>query len=100
MDGRFAAAYMANGLGKARLLSLATGTTSVAAIYWRDLRDFKLPVPPREEREEIDRRLRISRDRICREQDLRAKMSNLREGLRDDLLTGRKPVLAIREAAE
>ncbi len=30
----------------------------------------------------------------------RAKLSNLREGLRDDLLTGRKPVVAIREAAE
>ena len=29
-----------------------------------------------------------------------AKLSNLREGLRDDLLTGRKPVVAIREAAE
>jgi len=100
MDGRFAAAYMANGLGKSRLLALATGTTSVAAIYWRDLRDFQLPVPPREEREEIVRRLQVSRDTIRREKEYRAKLSNLREGLRDDLLTGRKPVVAIREAAE
>lgn len=30
----------------------------------------------------------------------RAKLSSLREGLRDDLLTGRRPVVAIREAAE
>jgi type I restriction enzyme S subunit len=30
----------------------------------------------------------------------RAKMSSLREGLREDLLTGRKSVVAIREAAE
>lgn len=30
----------------------------------------------------------------------RAKLSLLREGLRDDLLTGRQPVVAIREAAE
>lgn len=30
----------------------------------------------------------------------RAKLSSLREGLRDDLLTGRKPVVAIQEAAE
>ncbi|MBB2692257.1 UNVERIFIED_ORG: type I restriction enzyme S subunit [Rhizobium esperanzae] len=30
----------------------------------------------------------------------RVKLSSLREGLRDDLLTGRKPVAAIREAAE
>jgi len=30
----------------------------------------------------------------------RAKLSSLREGLRDDLLTGRKRVVAIREAAE
>lgn len=100
MDGRFAAAYMANGLGKSRLMALATGTTSVAAIYWRDLRDFKLPIPPREEREEIVRRLQVSRDRIRREKEYRAKLSNLREGLRDDLLTGRKPVAAIREVAE
>jgi type I restriction enzyme S subunit len=100
MDGRFAAAYMANGLGKSRLMALATGTTSVAAIYWRDLRDFKLPVPPREEREGIVRRLQVSRDKISREKEYRAKLSNLREGLRDDLLTGRKPVVAIREAAE
>ncbi|AAV95976.1 hypothetical protein KQ247_02700 [Ruegeria pomeroyi] len=100
MDGRFAAAYMANGRGKSRLMTLATGTTSVAAIYWRDLRDFQLPVPPREEREEIVRRLQVSRDTIRREKESRVKLSNLREGLRDDLLTGRKPVVAIREAAE
>ncbi|RRI02308.1 hypothetical protein EH240_12640 [Mesorhizobium tamadayense] len=30
----------------------------------------------------------------------RAKLASLREGLRDDLLTGRQPVVAIREAAE
>ena len=30
----------------------------------------------------------------------RAKLSSLREGLRDDLLTGRVPVVSIREAAE
>jgi type I restriction enzyme S subunit len=30
----------------------------------------------------------------------RAKLASLREGLRDDLLSGRKPVAAIREAAE
>lgn len=30
----------------------------------------------------------------------RAKLSSLREGLRDDLITGRMPVVAIREAAE
>lgn len=30
----------------------------------------------------------------------RTKLSSLREGLRDDLLTGRKPVVAVREAAE
>ena len=30
----------------------------------------------------------------------RAKLSSLREGLRDDLLTGRKPVVVLREAAE
>lgn len=30
----------------------------------------------------------------------RAKLSSLREGLREDLLTGRKPVVAIREVAE
>jgi type I restriction enzyme, S subunit len=100
MDGRFAAAYMANGLGKSRLLALATGTTSVAAIYWRDLRDFKLPVPPREEREEIVRRLQASRDRIRREREYRAKLFDLRAGIRDDLLNGRGTVLAIREAVE
>ncbi|MDX0486864.1 hypothetical protein GOC76_21870 [Sinorhizobium medicae] len=100
MDGHFAAAYMGNGLGKSRILALATGTTSVAAIYWRDLRNFKLPTPPREEREEIVRRLHVSRGRIHREREYRAKLSDLRDGLRDDLLTGRKPVMIIREAAE
>jgi type I restriction enzyme, S subunit len=30
----------------------------------------------------------------------RAKLSSLREGLRDDLLSGRKPVMVLREAAE
>ena len=30
----------------------------------------------------------------------RAKLAELRDGLRDDLLTGRVPVIAVREAAE
>lgn len=100
MDGRFAAAYMANGIGKARLLTLSSGTTSVAAIYWRNLRNFKLPVPPREERAEIVRRLCISRNGIRLERDFRTKLFDLREGLRDDLLTGRQSIVALQEAAE
>lgn len=61
---------------------------------------IQVPLPPREEQDAIVERLDAADEEIARYRIERAKLSSLREGLRDDLLTGRKPVVAIREAAE
>lgn len=52
-DPRFVAAFMSYGLGKRRIRSLAAGSTSVAAIYWRDLSRLRLLVPPLAEQRKI-----------------------------------------------
>jgi type I restriction enzyme S subunit len=61
---------------------------------------IQVPLPPREEQDAIVERLDAADEEIARYRIERAKLSSLREGLRDDLLTGQKPVVAIREAAE
>jgi type I restriction enzyme S subunit len=61
---------------------------------------IQVPLPPREEQDAIVERLDAADEEVARYRVEHAKLSSLREGLRDDLLTGRKPVVAIREAAE
>jgi type I restriction enzyme S subunit len=40
-------------LGLSQLRSLAKGTTSVAAVYWKDLTSFRVLLPPPAEQQEI-----------------------------------------------
>jgi type I restriction enzyme S subunit len=61
---------------------------------------IQIPLPPREEQDAIVERLDAADEEVARYRIERDKLTALREGLRDDLLTGRQPVVAIREAAE
>ena len=58
-----------------------------------------VPDTPEEQEAIVDRVSGVA-SAIDRHRRERAKLSALREGLREDLLTGRKPVLVVREAAE
>lgn len=51
----FVCLQMTHGDGKKRLSSLAAGSTSVAAIYWKDLTKYVLFLPKRFEQDEIVR---------------------------------------------
>lgn len=61
---------------------------------------IQVPLPPRDVQDAIVERLDAADEEVARYRVEHAKLSSLREGLRDDLLSGRKPVAAIREAAE
>jgi type I restriction enzyme S subunit len=52
-DPDFVVAYLNDGKGKKSVQSLAVGSTSVAAIYWRDVALLEIPSPPVEEQHEI-----------------------------------------------
>jgi type I restriction enzyme S subunit len=93
-SGRFVAAYMAHGEGRRRLTQLATGTTSVAAIYWDALRRYCVPVPPRGEQEAIVERLQAMDSRLAQETLRLEKQRLLRAGLMNDLLLGTVRVTA------
>lgn len=45
--------WMNNGSGRRAVRSLACGSTSVSAIYWRDLSKLKMPLPPIQEQNRI-----------------------------------------------
>jgi len=54
----FYGAYLSTGTGKKNVQSLAVGSTSVAAIYWKDLSKLKVPLPPLPEQRKIAEILR------------------------------------------
>jgi type I restriction enzyme S subunit len=88
-NGHFYAHYLGSSLGRRRLLQLATGTTSVAAIYWKELKNLYLPFPLPDEQHEILKRLSATdAERLAEEASVGA-LRALKSGLMDDLLTGR-----------
>jgi type I restriction enzyme S subunit len=71
-----------------RLRALATGTTSVAAIYTRDLLDFSFIVPPKSEQKAIATAL-SDVDALLEELDrLIAKKRDIKQAAMQQLLTG------------
>ena len=61
---------------------------------------IEIPLPPRNEQDAIVDRLDAEDEEVARFRVERKKLTALRLGLREDLVTGRKPVLGVREAAE
>lgn len=88
----FVCAYMSTGAGREQVHAMATGTTSVSAIYWRQLRQFLIPLPTPEEQAAavilMSKRSAAVRDAAAH----LAKLRRLKAGLMQDLLTGRVSV--------
>lgn len=73
---------------------------AVSGVSGADIADFPILRPPISEQERIVERDTSIAEKTQAEFARLNKLKATREGLRDDLLTGRKPVVAIREAAE
>ncbi|MCU0755229.1 MAG: restriction endonuclease subunit S [Xanthomonadales bacterium] len=81
--------YALNTVGSvARLRALATGTTSVAAIYTRDLLEFHLAVPPKSEQRAIATALSDVDALLGGLDRLIAKKRDLKQAAMQQLLTG------------
>ncbi|MDA8931058.1 restriction endonuclease subunit S [Flavobacteriaceae bacterium] len=75
-----------------KLRGLATGSTSVAAIYNKDLFKLKVPLPPLLEQQKIAAILLEADAKIEKEQTQKAHLEALKKGLMQQLLTGKKRV--------
>ncbi len=89
-DPRFVAAFMSHGIGKRRIRSIAAGSTSVAAIYWKDLSKIKLLVPPLPEQNKIADILTIWDKAIQTTEKLLANLELQKRALMEQLLTGKR----------
>jgi type I restriction enzyme S subunit len=69
--------------------NLATGTTSVAAIYWRDLRRVIIPIPNPVTQLSFIRKIQAFDRQLANLRHSLLKLYLLKQGLMDDLLTGR-----------
>jgi type I restriction enzyme, S subunit len=73
-----------------QLRGIATGTTSVAAIYGRDLGTIKLPLPPLSEQKAIANILSLMDTAINKNSQLITKKELQKKWLMQNLLTGKK----------
>lgn len=87
-SGHFVNYYLSHSIGRRQLRSRVHGTTSVAAIYWSDLKTVEIPLPPKEEQQEIVEALRSVDATIQQSQRDAARLRRLKRGLMQDLLTG------------
>ena len=71
------------------LAGIATGTTSVAAIYTRDLLQLKLLIPPKEEQTAVATILSDMDIEIQTLEQRLAKTRQIKQGMMQELLTGR-----------
>ncbi len=86
----FFANYAFNSTGCiSRLREIATGTTSVAAIYTRDLLKIPFPLPPLPEQHAIATVLSDMDSEIAALEARREKTRALKQGMMQELLTGR-----------
>jgi type I restriction enzyme S subunit len=75
--------------GLMQLRGFATGTTSVAAIYDRDLKGFKVMLPSRREQSKICQLLRALEESICVLRGTLNQIKSQKIGLMQQLLTGK-----------
>lgn len=77
-----------------QLKNIATGTTSVAAIYTKDLMKIEIPLPPKkEDQTTIATILENMQTEIYQLEKQLTKYKLIEKGLRQDLLTGRKRLI-------
>lgn len=85
----YACLQMTFGTPSRKIRSLAIGTTSVAAIYWRDLKRIQLPVPDDTVQLKVVDQISLFDEQIKALESSLSKVQALKQGLMDDLLTGR-----------
>jgi type I restriction enzyme S subunit len=88
-DPAFYGVFLNTGVGKRRVQSLAVGSTSVAAIYWKDLKNLRVPLPPLAEQRKIAEILRTWDEALEKLTSLRALNIRRRIWLRTHLFTGK-----------
>lgn len=88
-SGHFINYFFSSSIGRRQLRARVHGTTSVAAIYWSDLKQVEIPVPATEEQHVIVDRLRSIDKQIDAANGNRDQLKRLKRGLMQDLLTGR-----------
>jgi type I restriction enzyme, S subunit len=88
VDADFVCNQMTFGEPSRILRGLVIGTTSVAAIYWRDLRNLPIPLPDPATQAGFTEDLRATDRQLARMQSVALKMKSIRQGLMDDLLMG------------
>jgi|25_taG_2_1085351.scaffolds.fasta_scaffold03767_2 type I restriction enzyme S subunit len=89
----FMCLYLTYGKGKSLISSLSAGSTSVAAIYWKDLKNIKLPVPTLSEQQKIATILTNADKEIELLEQQLADLQQEKKALMQVLLTGKKRVL-------
>lgn len=87
-DSRYVNSYLSSSLGRRQTRSKVHGTTSVAAVYWKELEKLKIPIPPKNEREKYIEIISKIREKFSLEQRSLKKLNELKRGLMQDLLTG------------
>lgn len=82
----FFGVYLNTGEGKKSVQALAVGSTSVAAIYWKDLSKLKLPLPPLSEQRKIAEFLRTWDEAIEQASRVIELLQSQYLGARDQLI--------------
>lgn len=82
--------YLNNGKGKSLIQALPAGSTSVAAIYWKDLKNIKLVLPPLPEQKKIAQILSTWDNAISATERLLENSQQRKKALMQQLLTGKK----------
>lgn len=90
IDPFYLGLYLNNGRGKSVINSLPAGSTSVAAIYWKDLKNIKLTLPPLPEQRKIAKILSTWDKAISTTEKLIATSQQQKKALMQQLLTGKK----------
>lgn len=88
-DPAFMVTQMTYGELSSRIKSVAVGTTSVAAVYWRDVASLEVRLPDMEFQQSFARMLTSIEALISESVSHRSKMISFRTALMEDLLTGR-----------
>lgn len=90
INSKIICAYMNQGIGKNCVRRMVTGTTSVAAIYWKALKNFLIPIPRvSDEQQLIVEILDASESCLRSDEGFLCKLIAIKKGLMQDLFTGK-----------
>jgi len=95
IDSEYICYYLTTGKGKSKIRSLPAGSTSVSAIYWKDLKEIKVTLPPLPEQKKIAQILSTWDQAITATERLLENSQQRKKGLMQQLLTGKKRLIAI-----